>query len=177
MTNAEKILKALRLGKNVIVKSEDEEYGIFYIKEGKIICSVWGDNIEYCKEDMFGGYWTEEEIEKENFKYISCYSEFPQETFKEGDKVIIDEKIKDTENWTGYEKYFPNMMGIIKKIFNAKQGLHYGVTGNNGQSYCISHQYLHPDFEEENPLKDVPNETLIKEVESRGLLEDRKVIK
>lgn len=100
----------------------------------------------------------------------------PPKLLKEGEKcVIID--TDETRKWAEDSKWTEEKKDLIGKIcIISSIGYRYGY-------YTINEQFDFPYFmvapvpPEENKLADVDTEDMVKELESRGLLVDGKVLK
>ena len=104
--------------------------------------------------------WTRNEFDNSNFQFISF---LPRKQFKVGDKVIITDDIKETEDWGQYKCYFPNMVGKILRVINGKVGSYYEVEGSCG-GWTIGAEYLIYDYEANTEEETMPEMDEIKKV-------------
>jgi len=84
--------------------------------------------------------------------YIQFISFLPRKQFKLGDKVIITDDIKETEDWGEFEEDYPSMKATVTAVLNYVNGLRYELD----DGCIISSSYLIADTEEET----MPEETI-----------------
>jgi hypothetical protein len=142
----------LKKGLQVVVQDlEDNTYCILSNlkdSEGDYRMSGWWESIEKAKQ-YIGRYcgYNKEEWDEYDLEIIEVYRpEF--EPFKVGDKVKLLDSIKKTDDWEGFEDYFPNMTGVINQVDFENLGTTYKINGR-----YIGHEFV-------APLNEVKEETI-----------------
>lgn len=150
-----KITKLLDHGLNVVVKNKNKEYQVFIPykdEDGDYKCSGWYDSITEAKEGAVScyGYTPEDLKEKAKNWQIVEYYRIPYKKFEVGEKVRILDSVKETEDWEEGKEYFPNMVGVIKEVYDEKVGLYYFVCkeGKPNYDWSIGAEYLAPYIED-----------------------------
>jgi hypothetical protein len=147
----------LKAGLQVVVKDltdSDQTYcTLSNLKdsEGNYRMSNWCESIEKAKQCI--GSYSGNLKEYWNFFDLEIVEVFrpKYEPFKVGDKVRLLDSIKNCDCWKKLfedENRFPDMIGVIKKVYLEVTGTNYNVNG-----WHIGHEYLAPLVVEEETIK------------------------